>query len=1208
MKMVNIAAFSVLNLILMISCVVGQEIPAASTEKVDASIFESVRSGGDLSDSKEDRQTELINAGTYAFSAQSGIALVDMSSGTTQLVAGNSENVSSAAVPLGFIFRFDGTAYTTFGVSSNGLVRLGVTVSTSSTLNALNSAVNAPKIAPFWDHLCVGATGKVHYRLFGIFGARRLVVEWKNVEINRSGGGCTGTGNSTFQLWISEYNGVVQFVYGSNMVAATTSGGYSLGIQSGAATNFASVTTATNTVDYSNANNTQTSAITQGTSYLFSPTLPATPSGASVTNVRQTSLQLNWADNASNEGGYYVWRTTDTVNFTLVGQLAPNTTSFTDTGLTPATQYRHYVVALGPEGGYSGFLFMDTTTNPTRSMASTPAGGLWSAPSTWVGGVVPDGGDNVTIASGATVIIDTAALAGNVMVGNVGSLAESKDASLEGGAPAVLRFGENAAFSLTVAGNVTIGSNDTFSTGGGSANQHILTVGGNLTNNGTLDFSTNNNQAAASLVFNMASNSTFGGTGPVTDIFIITVNKGAGNILEMTMSNFSVQGSTTDTGASGFLFLDSGTLKISGTFSGSHRTFYGGGAYQIIPGAGIWLNNPNYTIVGQSGSIEVQGLMRVSAGTYNIGTAMADSLSLFPNSSFTIEGGNLNTAGKFQIADLAPSPFVFTYNQTGGTLTTCVVGTISFPNQACFNLGITGAPGTTVVMTGGDIVIHRPASSFDLNPEYIVFDGSDGMANITGTNLHFGGGPGSDVGFFEAVGRMPNVIIEGGQSVKIPVFDGAPSTTTRNINIGTGSVLEFVWLKMVGNTFVNNGIFRTNSGISSFGIDDGTGLTDVTYSGVGTLVGYIKSTSVRCRSLTFDPSVGNIRTINLKLNFTRVINAARITLGNDDTEMTTLELYDGATFESAPDFAIGTGGYRIVYSGVSTTGPEIPPNRTLYDLSYEGSGSVTITGGDLTLTNALRMTNGRVITGPNKLILFNAGITVAFINGYVEGTLTRRVHAVTSYTFPVGLNGRTPLILEVSALNVNPSFLTVTTVDETLPGLLPATSVSRYWKLVTTGDISGRLTFSYTSLDRRGNQILYKLWRSNGGAPVLIPGSVAGNNMMFSPLGMPVVSGDWGIGEQLDPGPVSISGRVTTSGGNPIRNATVILSGGNLQAPVIAVTGSLGTYSFNGLQAGETYTVTASAKRYRFPVGGQQVTPMANVETVDFAANPQEEF
>lgn len=66
----------------------------------------------------------------------------------------------------------------------------------------------------------------------------------------------------------------------------------------------------------------------------------------------------------------------------------------------------------------------------------------------------------------------------------------------------------------------------------------------------------------------------------------------------------------------------------------------------------------------------------------------------------------------------------------------------------------------------------------------------------------------------------------------------------------------------------------------------------------------------------------------------------------------------------------------------------------------------------------------------------------------------------------------------------------------------------------------------------------------------------------------------------------SISGRVTTFEGAGIRNATVILTGGGLSQPLTAQTGSMGYYSFPSLPGEQSYTLMASAKRYRFEIPG----------------------
>lgn len=62
---------------------------------------------------------------------------------------------------------------------------------------------------------------------------------------------------------------------------------------------------------------------------------------------------------------------------------------------------------------------------------------------------------------------------------------------------------------------------------------------------------------------------------------------------------------------------------------------------------------------------------------------------------------------------------------------------------------------------------------------------------------------------------------------------------------------------------------------------------------------------------------------------------------------------------------------------------------------------------------------------------------------------------------------------------------------------------------------------------------------------------------------------------------VSLSGRVTTDTGAGLRNATVIISDENGNRRSVT-TGALGYYQFDGIEAGQTYVVSVSAKRFRF--------------------------
>ena len=85
----------------------------------------------------------LINPATYQFSALSGVALEDMS-GSAQLIGGPTDEADSGLAQIGFLYRFDGAFYTSFGVSANGFLRLGSRTGPPNNTNTLNSAANAP--------------------------------------------------------------------------------------------------------------------------------------------------------------------------------------------------------------------------------------------------------------------------------------------------------------------------------------------------------------------------------------------------------------------------------------------------------------------------------------------------------------------------------------------------------------------------------------------------------------------------------------------------------------------------------------------------------------------------------------------------------------------------------------------------------------------------------------------------------------------------------------------------------------------------------------------------------------------------------------------------------------------------------------------------------------------------------------------------------
>jgi hypothetical protein len=532
------------------------------------------------------------------------------------------------------------------------------------------------------------------------------------------------------------------------------------------------------------------------------------------------------------------------------------------------------------------------------AISSTAAGGFWNTPSTWVGGVVPGAGDNVTITGGSAVLIDVDVNVGNLTVG---------DGTLN---PAVLTFSTPNSRIVTINGDLTISSGPNIFTTPttGSTTNHFIIINGNLTNNGILDLSTNDNQAGAALYFKGASNSSFSGNGSITDIRTIRVDKGnsPASALDLTVSNFTVKGSTTDGLGESYLTLLNGTFKISGVFSGNHRTF-ATAAYTIPLSAGIWLNNPNYTIGGQAGNVTVIGNLTLSAGVYNVGTEATNTLSTGDiGGLINVDGGSLNVSGAIRRGNFPAN----SYRQTGGVTTTCIAGNFA----PCFHMLASGSGGKLVIQT---------ASTISGPPDVIASFSPEAKTMITFGNANT---PGTSVFTIDGAGNSVAIDTTAGPHRVRPSF---LSTSFYDVNIGPGGILDLgsqgTDFSVSGTSFVNDGILQVTPVMRvRFGLNNAQ---PITYSGTGVFSGPIANLDFNVPT-TLDPGVASIRTRNINAKAS-VTNANRITHGNNGGGIS-FELT--GSLDTAPVFDLGTGLQTLSYRNLSssrTIGPELNTTREL---------------------------------------------------------------------------------------------------------------------------------------------------------------------------------------------------------------------------------------------------------------------------------------
>ncbi len=131
-----------------------------------------------------------INAqvANYTFASTAG-TYTAISGGTFLSGIGvTDDDVTFSSVPIGFTFTYNGTAYTTLGVNSNGYMAFGGTApgnfySGTSIQNVANA------VHPFSEDLYgLGATQEIEYLVTGAVGSRVFTIQWKDWGFFSTGG------------------------------------------------------------------------------------------------------------------------------------------------------------------------------------------------------------------------------------------------------------------------------------------------------------------------------------------------------------------------------------------------------------------------------------------------------------------------------------------------------------------------------------------------------------------------------------------------------------------------------------------------------------------------------------------------------------------------------------------------------------------------------------------------------------------------------------------------------------------------------------------------------------------------------------------------------------------------------------------------------------------------------------------------------------
>jgi len=406
-----------------------------------------------------------------------------------------------------------------------------------------------------------------------------------------------------------------------------------------------SVTAATMTISCTKGN---------GNQRLFVVRAGSTVSGAPVDNVTYTASSIFGSGSQTTSGNYVVYKDTGS--------------SVTVTGLSQLTTYYISVYEFNGNGGAENYLVTSpasgSATTLFNGITSTATGGVWATASTWAGGVVPGTGDNVLIASGATVSLSTSATVLSTTISSGGRL--------------------NISASVTLNGDIICNG-----TLGGSSN--VLTTNGNLTVSGTsasFTFSSNTGKViqTAARTFTLANGATFehaaSGVSPLDSV--VRVSGGTwtwvvdNSVINTTVSYKNSSNTTVITALPNGQSYGNLIIKSPSTSASAD-----------------WVNKlgASLTILG---NFSIQNTTSGSPGARNMG---------FNLQGFTLSGNNINSALTLSNTTSLLAATIRLINSTGKVVTDFAA---SFPGFTTANftntsLGIDTIPGgayANIVLSG----------------------------------------------------------------------------------------------------------------------------------------------------------------------------------------------------------------------------------------------------------------------------------------------------------------------------------------------------------------------------------------------------------------------------------------------------------------------------------------------------------------------------
>jgi hypothetical protein len=939
-------------------------------------------------------RAQVASTADYVFSTNTtgSLALdlnsdaVDMSTGTTQLIAAGLDAASSSATNIGFDFFFQGARFSQFSVNEDGQLRLSSTAVGTNSYAISGGTTAAPKLSAFNADLRTGTTtGKVHYKIVGTAPFRVIVVEFKDMELFYTGTAAAGT--SAFQVRLYESKGIIEYVYGtmSPSDVSTSNTAPSIGFYAGGTTGtFASVIYSSQTVSTTspfaaNPSVTATGPITALSStadgsrryYSFVPPAVNAPTNLTFTGLAASSTTLNWSAPSVVTGviQYVVYNSTDGITYNYVNSAAVGTNTLAVTGLTPNTNYYWKVYSVS-EGALSTTALsgtQSTTGSATYYWVGTggadfSTGTNWNtnAAGTGTARTTPDAtdvlivdGDGTTAGTATTISLSASASIGAFRITNNTAVtmqssstttrtltitgATGTDLDIPAGCSLTMNNATNGAtFVFTGTGN-TGSIAGTLTLGGGTGNA-ISTTGGTgtaVTVAGTVNLTT----ASATVVF----------TGSIATLSF--ANGASCNISGYTTTTAPVP--TATWGATSNLTLSGGT---TGTAIATSSTSYGN----------VTFNSTTLTAtlsMFAATTITIQGNLTIQAtntGTFRALTS--GTLTILGN--LVVNGGTLDVASGAGTIKVAGNLV-----QSGGTITASgASSSLEFNGTVAQNatFGTIGTGTLNVRVNNATGINLAGTLSINAGATLTVSNG-----NITGAGTITYGSTGK-LNYNSTTGAQTATALE------FPATGGPNSLTINNTATAPNNTVSIPFNRALG----TSGVLALTAGILN---NAGNTITvaNTATSGItgGSATAYVKGAVIRNLPLSLSASATYLFPVGKgSYNQMELVNP---TTNAGGTVSISAEAFDAASG--------GTAGTSISvintnrYWGISITNGAANLTNTNMRL-YDAPGSADAIAGSATQGGAYALVGGATPTVTSTNITTTAPGLTTLLGYYTMGT------------------------------------------------------------------------------------------------------------------------------------------------------------------------------------------------------------------------------